>query len=123
MWSRCPTREPSDGRFTLSSRRGKQFNSMVHELRDGITGAERDSVLVSESDADRLGIADGDPVVLRNDLGELRGRALLAPVTPGSLQVHWPEGNRLIARDRRSGEAGIPDYNARVTLERAAGAG
>jgi hypothetical protein len=33
--------------------------------------------------------------------------------------VHWPEGTVLIAGDVRSAEAGIPDYNARVTVERA----
>jgi predicted molibdopterin-dependent oxidoreductase YjgC len=108
----------SDGRFTVSTRRGKQFNSMVHATRDAITGAARDSVFVSRSDADRLGIGDGDAVVLRTDHGELRGRALLAELTPGNLQVHWPEGNVLLPRDVRSDEAGIPDYNARGTLER-----
>jgi hypothetical protein len=33
------------------------------------------------------------------------------------VQVHWPEGNVLIGDDRRSPQAGIPDYNARVTVE------
>lgn len=113
-----PEREP-DGRFTVSTRRGKQFNSMVQARRDAITGAERDSVLVSRADAERLGIGDGDAVVLRTDHGELRGHALLAELTPGNLQVHWPEGNVLLPRDVRSEEAGIPDYNARGTLERA----
>ena len=36
---------------------------------------------------------------------------------PGTLQVHWPEGNVLIERRRRSAEAGIPDYNALVRVE------
>jgi len=38
-------------------------------------------------------------------------------VTPGNLQVHWPEAEGLIDRRRRSPQAGIPDYNARVTVE------
>jgi hypothetical protein len=58
-------------------------------------------------------------VLLRNEHGELRGRVQLAPIAPGNLQVHWPEGTVLIAGDVRSPEAGIPDYNARVTVERA----
>jgi hypothetical protein len=44
----------------------------------------------------------------------------VAPVTPGNLQVHWPEAEGLIDRRRRSPQAGIPDYNAVVTLEKLA---
>jgi anaerobic selenocysteine-containing dehydrogenase len=116
---KLPPERERDGRFTVSTRRGKQFNSMVQAQRDAITGAERDSVLVSPADAERLGIGDGDAVVLRTDHGELRGHALLAELRPGNLQVHWPEGNVLLPRDIRSEESGIPDYNARGTLERA----
>ncbi|MBA2506850.1 MAG: FdhF/YdeP family oxidoreductase [Thermoleophilaceae bacterium] len=110
-------REP--GRFLVSTRRGKQFNSMVQEERDALTGAGRETVLVSEEDAERLGIENGGEVIVRSDHGELRGRALLAPVTPGNLQVHWPEGNVLFDSERRSEEAGIPDYNAAAWLEAA----
>ncbi len=108
------------GRFMVCTRRGKQFNSMVHERVDALNGAEREAVLVSRVDADGLGVEDGDRVVLRSDVGELRGRAMIAPVTPRSLQVHWPEGLVLIDRRKRSPQAGIPDYNAVVTLEKAA---
>ena len=71
--------------------------------------------MVATADAERLGLADGAAVLLRSDHGELRGTVLTAPLAPGNLQVHWPEGNVLIG-DRRSPEAGIPDYNARVEL-------
>jgi hypothetical protein len=37
---------------------------------------------------------------------------------PGNLEVHWPEGEVLIDRRRRSPQAGIPDYNAIVRAER-----
>jgi hypothetical protein len=56
-------------------------------------------------------------VVLRSAVGELRCRIQIAPIAPGNLQVHWPEGNTLIANGRRSPEAGMPDYNAWVTVE------
>ena len=108
-----------DGRLLLSTRRGKQFNSMVQERSDALTGAGREAVLVASEDLERLGLADGAEVLLRSDAGELRGRLLLAPIAPGNVQVHWPEGNVLIADGLRSGEAGIPDYNARVTIEAA----
>jgi len=113
-----PKVELPDGMFLATTRRGKQFNSMVHERRDSLTGAVREAVLISRLDAERLGLADGDPVLLSNDSGKLRGRALIAPVKPGNLEIHWPEGEVLIASGRRSPQAGIPDYNAVVSVER-----
>jgi molybdopterin-dependent oxidoreductase alpha subunit len=112
-----PSPVPVNGRFALSTRRGKQFNSMVQESHDGLTGAVREAVLINEHDAARLGLSQGDELLLRSESGELRGRAHLAPIAPGNLQVHWPEGNRLTAAGRRSPEARIPDYNAWVTVE------
>jgi predicted molibdopterin-dependent oxidoreductase YjgC len=109
---------PSDA-FLVSTRRGKQFNSMVHEDRDAVTGAARDAVLIHPEDAARLGVSGGDALVLRSEHGEYRGRAHLAPVKPGNLQVHWPEGNALLGARRRSRESRVPDYNALVRVERA----
>ena len=106
-----------DGSLLLSTRRGKQFNSIVHERRDSLTGAGRDSVMISPADAERLGVGAEQEVLLRSRTGELRCRVHLAPIAPGNAQVHWPEGNVLIADDIRSSEAGIPDYNTRVTIE------
>jgi len=109
---------PADGLFNVATRRGKQFNSMVQEADDAITGAARLAVFVSDSDAHRLGISSGDDVLVRSQHGELHGQALLAPIAAGNLQVHFPEGNVLLGREARSPEAGIPDYNARASLER-----
>jgi molybdopterin-dependent oxidoreductase alpha subunit len=106
-----------DGTFLMATRRGKQFNSMVQERKDSLTGAPREAVLMNPDDADRLGLADGDPVMLRSDAGSLPGRVLRAPLTPGNLQVHWPEGEVLLDRSRRSPQARIPDYNAVVRVE------
>lgn len=108
----------ADGLFNVATRRGKQFNSMVQEESDAITGAVRLAVFVSAVDAKRLGIAAGDAVLVRSAHGEMRGQAKIAPIAAGNLQVHWPEGNVLLGRGERSEEAGIPDYNARASLER-----
>jgi len=83
-----------------------------------INGADRDHVFVAPSDAAKLGIADGDPIVVRNEHGEMRGRARLADVAPGTLQAHWPEANVLIPSGRVDAEGGVPDYNAEVMLVR-----
>jgi molybdopterin-dependent oxidoreductase alpha subunit len=112
-----PKTELPEGYFFVATRRGKQFNSMVHESKDAITGAIREAVLISPLDAQKLGLKNGDPVLLKNDLGELKGQVNLAPLTPGNLQVHWPEGNVLLDKGKRSSE-GVPDYNAVVKLEK-----
>jgi molybdopterin-dependent oxidoreductase alpha subunit len=110
-----PVEQPA-GTFRVSTRRGKQFNSMVQEERDPLTGAGRDAVLISPGDAGALRLAQGDEVILESGRGSFRGRLHLAPVAPGNLQVHWPEGQALIDPDRRAPSSGIPDYNAVVRL-------
>ena len=55
-----PASDPDDGRLRLSTRRGKQFNSMVQSSRDALTGAARSDVLLSAADAQRLGLGDGE---------------------------------------------------------------
>ncbi len=107
-----------DGRLRLSTRRGKQFNSMVHERRDALTGALREAVLVAAADAERLGLRDGDAVALRSDHGSLRGtgadRRRQARQRAGALARGQHAARR---RSRARAEAGIPDYNTWVELE------
>lgn len=104
------------GSYVVSTRRGKQFNSMVQKTKDPLTGLQRDAVLMNASDAADEGLADGDAIVLVNEHGRLEGRVAVARLAPGNLQVHWPEAQVLIDRGRRSPEAGIPDYNAVVRI-------
>lgn len=106
-------------KLKLSTRRGKQFNSMVHKTRDPLTGARRDDVLMSTQDAEKLGLSDGDGILLVSATGRMRGRCMIAPIAPGNVQVHWPEGNVLIERGVCDPECGIPDFNAEVEIERA----
>jgi anaerobic selenocysteine-containing dehydrogenase len=105
--------------FVLATRRGKQFNSMVQRERDPLTGADRDHVFMSRTDAARLGLAQDDAIVLRNSTGTFRGRVILADVAQGTLQGHWPEVNLLIPHGRVEPTGGVPDYNADVTIQRA----
>jgi molybdopterin-dependent oxidoreductase alpha subunit len=110
-----------DGMFALATRRGKQFNTMVHEKSDAITGAAaRDAVFMHEADARALGLANGDPVVLRNEFGEMAGRVYSSRIQPRNIQVYWPEGNVLLDHRRRSPHSHVPHYNAFVTVEPAA---
>lgn len=113
-----PDRTIPPGYFLVTTRRGKQFNSMVQERKDQITGALREAILISQEDTDRLSLKNGDTVILRNEYGEYRGRVYVARVKPGNLQVHWPEANHLLDRSKRSAIGGVPDYNALVQLEK-----
>ncbi|MBC6433879.1 FdhF/YdeP family oxidoreductase [Nostoc sp. HG1] len=110
-------RELPEGYFLLATRRGKQFNSMVQERKDAITGAVREAVLMNAADAAQLGLKNSDRVILKNDLGELFCQVYIAPIQSRNLQVHWPEGNVLLDKTKRSLE-GVPDYNAIVRLEK-----
>jgi len=110
-----PEEKVPPGQFLLSTRRGKQFNSMVLADKDPLTGATRDRIFMSAEDAQRLGLHDGDAITLRNHLGELRGRVKIERIKPGSLQAHWPEANVLIPAGRLD-PSGVPDYNACVEV-------
>jgi anaerobic selenocysteine-containing dehydrogenase len=72
---------------------------------------------MAPEDAQRLSLNDGDAVRLVSDVGQMPCRVRLAPIRPGNLQVHWPEGNVLIRRGVTDPVCGIPDYNAIVRVE------
>src|SRR5262249_5693523 len=105
-----------DGWFVLSTRRGKQFNTMVWEDRDPLTGAGRDALSLADADAAALGVAEGDPVLVRSVHGELRARVHLAPIRAGNVQVFFPEANPLLSPTVREPQSGVPDYNAVVEV-------
>jgi molybdopterin-dependent oxidoreductase alpha subunit len=110
-----PEEHVAEGRFLLSTRRGKQFNSIIHAQLDPITGARRDDVLMSAEDAQRLGLRNGDAITLGNELGQFHGQVRIDRIKPGCLQAHWPEINVLIPAGRLD-PSGVPDYNATVEI-------
>ena len=76
---------------------------MVQRDHDPLTGALRDDVLISQQDLTRLNLRDGAAVELSSVDGSFRGRLKAAAMTPGNLEVHWPEGNTLLCgRGHRS---------------------
>jgi predicted molibdopterin-dependent oxidoreductase YjgC len=104
-------------RFEVSTRRGKQFNSMIQRRVDPLTGADRDDILISEDDLARLRLEEGASVRLRSSSGTFNGRLKQAPIKPGNLEVHWPEGNTLLSASAIDPDSMEPDYNAVVTIE------
>ncbi|MGH7787723.1 MAG: FdhF/YdeP family oxidoreductase [Candidatus Binatia bacterium] len=106
------------GTFAVSTRRGKQFNTLIYAEVDPLTGAARDAVLMHPDDAAALHLAGGDRIALVSPHGRFEGRVHLAPIARGNLQVHWPESNMLLARGVFDPVGGVPHYNAMVSVER-----
>jgi predicted molibdopterin-dependent oxidoreductase YjgC len=111
-----PAREP--GQFHVTTRRGKQFNTLIYAEVDPLTGAGRDAIYMSGEDAGALHLRGGDRIELVNDLGRYEGTVFIAPIAPGNLQVHWPEGNVIIRRGVVEPRGGVPDYNAWARIEK-----
>jgi len=107
---------PPEGRFLLSSRRGKQFNSMVFRGDDPLTGATRDALFMAAEDAGRLGLADGGAVRVRSETGQVAARVHVAPLRAGNVQMFFPECNPLIRPGVRDPDSQVPDYNAVVEV-------
>ena len=114
-----PELRKPEGHFYATTRRGKQFNSMVYSDTDSFNGADRDDVLINPADAGDLGIREGDAIVVFNRFGVLHGRARTADVAPGNIELFWPEGNAVLPKGVYEPQAGIPEYNAGVVIEKA----
>jgi molybdopterin-dependent oxidoreductase alpha subunit len=111
-----PQADLQPGAFRVSTRRGKQFNTLVYGEIDPLTGAGRDAVFMSSEDARELGLSQNDAVLLESEAGSMKGRVHLVEIARGNLQVHWPEGNDLLGFGLRDEGGGVPDYNADVKV-------
>jgi molybdopterin-dependent oxidoreductase alpha subunit len=107
-------RELPEGFFQLTTRRGKQFNSIVFGDRDALSNARRRDVIMSAEDMSRLLLREGDPVLVRSETGEFHGRAKAGPVRPGVVIMYWPEANCLIGRRRSDPESGMPAFRDEI---------
>lgn len=105
-----------EGHFLLSTRRGKQFNTMIHKGRDPLTGSMRDSIFMADADVRRLNLVDGAAVIVRSSHGQLAGKVMVASMKPGNVQMLFPEANVLLASGPHDERSKIPDYNALVQI-------
>jgi anaerobic selenocysteine-containing dehydrogenase len=112
-----PELQLSPGKFMLSTRRGKQFNSMIYASKDAITGVGRDALLISQQDATSLGLSDKDRVLVKSDNGAtMEFQIHIDRIQPRNVQAFWPECNLLIRRRVYDVAAGVPDFNAIVEI-------
>ena len=73
--------------FAVSTRRGKQFNSMVQREVDPLTGADRDAILISEEDLAASRSAGWDDRVLAVGVRDIQ-----RPTSEGADQARQPRG-------------------------------
>ncbi|MDA1274448.1 MAG: FdhF/YdeP family oxidoreductase [Verrucomicrobia bacterium] len=113
-----PSRLRAGEVFFVSTRRGKQFNTLIYDQTDPLTGASREAVFMNPEDASELKLRQDDRIALVNELGRFEGRVFIVPIARWNLQVHWPEANNIIRRGVNETLGGVPDYNALVRIER-----
>ncbi|WP_257347540.1 FdhF/YdeP family oxidoreductase [Pseudalkalibacillus decolorationis] len=113
-----PELRRAEGRFYVTTRRGKQFNSMIYSDKDPFNDADRYDVLMNADDGKTYGIKEGEAIVVYNKFGLLHGKAKFVNVKTGNIEVHWPEGNVLLPKGVYEELAGIPEYNTAVIVEK-----
>ena len=91
-----PNRQDEFRLVTLRSE--GQFNSVVYEEHDLYRGVpHRYCVLISDEDAKRLNLSDGEKVSIRGEAGKMDNIELVvAPIKSGVLAMYYPEANVLI---------------------------
>jgi anaerobic selenocysteine-containing dehydrogenase len=93
------TKRPSDGFLMMTIRSEGQFNSVVYEEEDLYRGTtRRDVVMMASEDVARLGLREGDPVVVRTNTGSLEVVIAEVDIRPGNVAMYYPEANVLVDR-------------------------
>ena len=92
----------SQSGFTLASIRSEgQFNSIIYEEHDSYRGTKhRWSVLMNETDIEKLGLKAGGKANISTETGEMKDVEVCAfDVAPGNVLAYYPEANVLISTD------------------------
>lgn len=89
-----------DGDFRLMTLRSEgQFNTVVYEEEDLYRGNKhRNVVMLAQADADRLGIREGQNVIVETETGRMEVEAAITDIRPGNLAMYYPEANALVPR-------------------------
>lgn len=111
---RPPQLEVPEGWFQLIPRRAKQFNTIIFAERDVLTDAARDEVIMNPSDMVKLGVGDGELVMVKSQTGVMEAHVRGGNTYPGTVVMCWPECNRLIRRGVVDPACGIPAYRDEV---------
>jgi anaerobic selenocysteine-containing dehydrogenase len=105
--------------FTLMTLRSEgQFNTVVYEEEDLYRGnTRRDVVMMSQEDADRLGLSEGDSVTVDTECGSMKVHTAIVDIRAGNLAMYYPEANVLVPRkiDFASGTPAFKSVMARLS--------
>ena len=86
--------DSSSNQFVVSTRRGKQFNTLIYAATDPMTGAPREAIFISPEDAAELKVQNNEPIVLVNDCRRYEGTGV-----PRAHRARQP-ANPLAGRER-----------------------
>lgn len=116
------TPRPAEDTFLLMTIRSEgQFNTVVYDEEDLYRGNRtRDVVMLSAADARRLGLAEGDPVLVTSRTGRMRVKAAIVDIRSGNLAMYYPEANVLVDRqlDAESLTPAFKSVHVTLTPER-----
>ncbi len=74
-----------------------QFNTVVYDEQDVYRGTERrDAVLMSQEDAERLGLREGERVTVSSEAGAMEAHVSFAKIRSRNLAMYYPEANVLV---------------------------
>jgi molybdopterin-dependent oxidoreductase alpha subunit len=90
--------EDGEGLALMTIRSEGQFNTVVYEEEDRYRGqTRRDVILMAEEDIRKRGLADGDVVTVRSEVGEMPGITVrVLDIRPGNAAMYCPESNVLV---------------------------
>jgi len=92
-----PLPEPMSGLTLMTIRSEGQFNTVVYDQEDLYRGnTRRDVVMLCATDADSLGIQEGDQVEVTSSTGSMRVTAAIVDIARGALAMYYPEANALV---------------------------
>ena len=93
-----PDFAPGKGDFRLMTLRSEgQFNTVVYEEEDLYRGnRRRDVVMMAAEDAQRIGVVEGDRVVVSTDTGRMEVSVAVVDIRAGNLAMYYPEANVLV---------------------------
>ena len=88
------------GEFALMTVRSEgQFNSVVYDEEDLYRGnTRRDVVMISATDAERLGVIEGDRVQVCSEIGAMTSHIAIVDIADGSAAMYYPEANAIVPR-------------------------
>ena len=111
-----PEENVPNGRFLLSTRRGKQFNSIINADVDPThRRASRRRPHGRGRRADGWDFGTATPSRYAMNSASFADAYASTASSPGACKAHWPEANVLIPAGRLDA-SGIPDYNATVEV-------